>query len=161
MFDRVNQKLRIIGIGQEWRGDDAAGLLIARRLREMLAPRMVILEQSGAAGGLLAAWQGAEAVILADAVQGAGPPGEIYRFPVHERPLPADLFPAASSHAWGVAQAVALGLVLRQLPPYLVVYGIEGRDFSVGDHLSPAVARAIPTAAGLIRKEIAAFLVRK
>ena len=154
-----NFRLLVIGIGQEFRGDDAAGLLIARRLREMLGPEVAILEKSGAAGDLLAAWQGADAVILADAVQGGGPPGKIYRFPVHEAALPAELFPAASTHAWGVAQAVALGQVLQQLPPFLVVYGIEGRDFGIGQTLSPAVAQAIPAAARLIRQEIEEFLV--
>ena len=129
-----NFRLLVIGVGQEFRGDDAAGLLIARRLREMLGPEVAILEKSGAAGDLLAAWQGADAVILADAVRGGGPPGKIYRFPVHEAALPAELFPAASTHAWGVAQAVALGQVLRQLPPFLVVYGIEGRDFGLGQN---------------------------
>lgn len=154
-----NFRLLVIGIGQEWRGDDAAGLLIARRLREMLGPELAIQEKSGAAGDLLAAWQGAAAVILADAVRGGGPPGEIYRFPVHETALPADLFPATSSHAWGVAQAVALGQALQQLPPFLVVYGIEGQDFGIGQTLSPAVAQAIPRAARLIRQEIEEFLV--
>ncbi len=97
-------------------------------------------------------------MILVDAVRGGGRPGEIYRFPVHESPLPAELFPTASSHAWGVAQAVALGRVLKQLPPYLVVYGIEGRNFGLGQELSPAVAEAIPEAARRIRQEIEHYL---
>ncbi len=112
------------------------------------------METSGSISDLLAAWDGADAVILADAVRAGGPPGKIYRFPVHEAALPADLFPAASTHARGIAQAVALGQVLRQLPPFLVVYGIEGQDFGVGQTLSPAVAKAIPTAARLILQEV-------
>jgi hydrogenase maturation protease len=153
-----NFRLLVLGIGQEFRGDDAAGLLIARRLRERLGPEVAILEKSGAAGDLLAAWEGADAAILVDAVRGGGPPGRIYRFPVHEAALPAELFPAASTHAWGVAQAVALGQALRQLPPFLVVYGLEGRDFGIGQTLSPAVAQAIPTAARRILAEIEAYL---
>jgi hydrogenase maturation protease len=115
---------------------------------------VAILENSGAAHNLLEAWQGADAVILVDAVRGGGRPGEIYRFPVHERPLPAELFPAASSHAWGVAQAVALGRVLGQLPPYLVVYGLEGVNFGLGQELSPTVAEAVPEAARRISREL-------
>lgn len=149
-----NSRLLIIGVGQEWRGDDVAGLLVARRLRETADPGWTIKESSGAAHDLLSAWEGAGAVILADAVQGGGWPGEIYRFPVHEESLPAELFPAASSHAWGVAQALALGRVLRQLPHYLVVYGIEGRNFGLGQELSPEVAQAIPAVAQRILEEI-------
>ena len=149
-----NQPLLVIGIGQEWRGDDAAGLLVVRSLQEMAGPRVTILENSGSVSDLLAAWQGADWVILADAVAGGGRPGGIYRFPVHERPLPAELFPATSTHAWGVAQAVALGRVLQQLPPYLMVYGIEGENFGLGQDLSLAVAEAIPEVARRIKREI-------
>ncbi len=146
--------LLIIGVGQEWRGDDAAGLLVARRLCGLTGPEVTVLENSGAMIHLLDDWLEAEAVILADAVRGGGQPGEIYRFPVHEGPLPAELFPDISSHAWGVAQAVALGRALKQLPPYLVVYGIEGENFSLGQELSPAVAAAVPEVARRIRREI-------
>jgi hydrogenase maturation protease len=154
------QRLLVIGVGQEWRGDDAAGLLVARLLQEMVGPEVMVRENSGAAHELLDAWQEADAVILIDAVQGGGRPGEIYRFPVHEQPLPAEFFPAASSHAWGVAQAVALGRVLGQLPPYLVVYGVEGRNFGLGQELSPEVAQAIPEVARRIRQEIEGCLER-
>ncbi|HEY9074319.1 MAG TPA: hydrogenase maturation protease [Desulfobaccales bacterium] len=158
MSGAKNSHLRVIGVGQEWRGDDAAGLLVARQVREMGGAGVAVLENSGAAADLMAAWQRAEAVILADAVQGGGQPGEIFRFPVHERPLPVELFPATSSHAWGVAQAAALGRVLGQLPPYLVVYGIEGRNFGLGQDLSPEVARAVPEVARRIIREIEAYL---
>jgi hydrogenase maturation protease len=179
-----NFQLRIIGVGQEWRSDDAAGLLVARLLKPTRACRggpvapapggrapgsapatdaasfepdrsqVAVLETSGSISDLLAAWDGADAVILADAVRGGGPPGKIYRFPVHEAALPAELFPAASTHAWGIARAVALGQALRQLPPFLVVYGIEAQDFGIGQRLSAAVAKAIPAAARLIWQEV-------
>jgi hydrogenase maturation protease len=182
MDHNSNSRLQIIGVGQEWRGDDAAGLLVARYLKQLVEPQncrggpacpppggrtpgcapttntLVILENSGSVSDLLVAWQESEAVILADAVRGGGRPGEIYRFPVHERPLPAELFPATSTHAWGVAQAVALSRVLGALPPYLVIYGIEGRDFGPGREVTPEVARAVPEAARQIRQEIEHYL---
>jgi hydrogenase maturation protease len=158
MERHTNFHLQVIGLGQEWRGDDAAGLLVARRLRQLAGSRVTILENSGSVSDLLVAWQEGAAVILVDAVRGGGRPGEIYRFPVHERPLPADLFPATSTHAWGVAQAVALGRVLGALPPYLVVYGIEGRNFGLEQKPSLEVAQAIPEAAWRIRREIEAYL---
>lgn len=144
----------VIGIGQEFRGDDAAGLLVARCLRELPECHVLVLENSGSIIHLLDAWQEAEVVILVDAIRGGGRPGEIYRFPVHEAALPAELFPAASTHAWGVAQAVALGQAIHRLPPYLVVYGIEGQQFGLGLEPSPGVAQAVPEAARRILREI-------
>jgi hydrogenase maturation protease len=162
-----NIRLRVIGVGQEWRGDDTAGLLVARRLREMLAPQSApasawrqvqVLENSGFIGDLLAAWEGSDAVILVDAVRSGGRPGEIYRFPLHEGPLPAELFPAPSTHLWGVAQAVALAGVLKALPPYLVVYGLEGKDFGLGRPPSAEMGRAVPEVARRIILEIMEYL---
>lgn len=153
-----NPRLLVIGLGQEWRGDDAAGLLVARRLRQPAGSRVTVVENSGSLTDLLAAWDGVEAAILIDAVRSGGRPGEIYRFPVHERPLPAELFPATSTHAWGVAQAVALGRVLQQLPPYLTIYGIESRNFDLGQEFSPAVAEAIPEVARRISRELEHYL---
>jgi Ni,Fe-hydrogenase maturation factor len=75
--------------------------------------------------------------------------------------MPAELFPATSCHAWGVTQAVALGRVLRQLPPYLVVYGIEGRYFGLGQDRSPEVARSIPEVARRIWQEIQELLAEE
>lgn len=155
------QRLLVIGVGQEWRGDDAAGLLVARQLRQTAGFRVMVWENSGAMTDLLAAWQGAEAAILIDAVRGGGRPGEIYRFPEHDDPLLAELFTDASGHAWGLAQTVALGRVLGQLPSYLTIYGIEGRDFGLGQELSPAVAEAIPEVARRIIREIEAYLDKR
>ncbi len=160
-MEPIDSRLRIIGIGQEWRGDDAAGLLVVRQLRKTVRPCVTIVENFGAMTDLIEAWKNADAVIMIDAMQGDGPPGKIYRFPVHERPLPANLFPACSTHAWGVAQAAALGLILMQLPPYLVVYGIEGRDFGLGQGFSPEVARAIPEVVLRIVQEINEYFENK
>ncbi len=163
----ANIRVRIIGIGQEFRGDDTAGLLVARRLREMLAKpsapasvwsQVQVLESSGSICDLLDAWQETEVVILADAVRSSGRTGEIYRFPLHEGPLPVELCPAPSTHLGGVAQAVALAGVLQALPPYLVVYGIEGKDFGLGRPPSAEMGRAIPEVARRIILEIMEYL---
>ena len=33
-------RMKVIGVGNEWRGDDAVGLLVARRLKEDKRPRV-------------------------------------------------------------------------------------------------------------------------
>ena len=56
--------------------------------------------------------------------------------------------------------SLALGRVLRELPPMLVIYGIEGQEFNPGRGLSPEVAAAVPEAARRIREEIFNWQVR-
>ena len=135
-------KTLVIGIGNAWRRDDAAGLALAGRLRPRLASEARVLELSGEADELLEAWRDSELTVVVDAVASGADPGTIHRFDATAEPLPASLA-SASSHGWGLAQAVELGRALGRLPGRLIVYGIEGRDFGPGRGLTPAVERAV------------------
>ena len=143
-----------MGVGQEGRGDDAAGLLVARHLKNHARSQLIVRELTGHAADLLHHWQEAETVIVADAVHARAEPGTVYRFAAHAEPLPAELFPACSTHAWGLAEAVALGHILQQLPSYLIIYGLTGKNFALGDSLSPEVEQAVPEVARRILQEI-------
>lgn len=140
---------RVIGVGNQWRGDDGAGPAVARLLRARQGVATAHLQISAIDGGgleLIAAWTGATTVILIDAIASGAAPGTIHRFDVGAEPLPAALF-RHSTHAFGIAEAVELARALAQLPLRLVVYGIEGCQFTLGAGLSPAVERATHTLA--------------
>jgi hydrogenase maturation protease len=149
---------KVIGVGNEWRGDDAAGLLVARRLKAAQLPQVEIVETRGTVTAVLEAWKGAAGVIVVDAVVSGGAPGAIYRFDAHGDGMPLELSRSPSSHGWGVAEAVALGQVLRELPPRLIIYGIEGKTFGPGQEVSLEVAAAIPEAARRIQAEFQGWL---
>jgi len=144
--------LLVIGIGNLYRHDDAAGLLAARKLKEIAPGGVTVLEESGEATALIQAWAGADEVVLVDAVSSGAAPGSLYRFEVGQDPLRADLF-AASSHTLGVSQAIELARALHCLPRCLTVYGIEGADFSPGVGLSPAVEHSLPVVVQQIHQE--------
>jgi hydrogenase maturation protease len=131
----------IIGIGNEYRGDDAVDLIVARRLRERLSDSVKVLEQGGDGAELMEAWRGAETVIVIDAVASGAAPGAIHRFEANTRPIPKNAF-RCSTHAFGVAEVIELSRVLTRLPRSLVVYGIEGKNFAAGVGLSPEVEKA-------------------
>ncbi len=130
-----------IGIGNPLRGDDAAGLLAARALRERGAGGIEVLELEGEPVGLIEAWRGAEAVVVADAVASGGEPGEVHRIDAAAGPLPAALT-GSSTHAMGLAEAVELARALDRLPARLLVYGIEAAGFETGAEPSAAVRAA-------------------
>ena len=132
----------VIGVGNEYRGDDAVGLLIARRVAEAGRGQARVVEESGEGGALMAAWQGAGLVILCDAVQSGAAPGTIHRLEPARAPVPMGFF-RYSTHAFSVAEAIELARALGDLPPRMLVYGIEGADYAAGLALSPAVAGAI------------------
>ncbi len=143
----------IIGIGNEYRGDDAAGLIVARRLKERLADSVAILEQSGDGAALMEAWRGAERVIIVDAVMSGAAPGTIRRFDASAQPVPTSPF-RCSTHAFGVAEAIELARALARLPRSLVVYGIEGKNFAAGAGLSAEVEKAASEVARRLLTEV-------
>ena len=136
----------IIGIGNEYRGDDAAGLIAARRLKERLADSVTVLEQGGDGAALMEVWRGAETVIIIDAATSGAPPGTILRFEANARQIPQETF-RCSTHAFGVVEAIELARALGRLPRRLVVYGIEGKNFAAGARLSTEVEQAVGEAA--------------
>jgi hydrogenase maturation protease len=140
----------VIGVGNDYRRDDAAGLHVARRLR---AAGVSVVEQTGEGAALMEAWRDAPAVIMVDAVQSGAPPGTIHRLDARAGEIPRDFF-HYSTHAFSVAEAVELARALGQLPPWFVVYGIEGSDFTCGTGLSPEVEAAAQESAERILTEI-------
>ena len=142
----------MIGIGNPFRSDDRAGLEIVRLLQGKTPPDMKCAEETGDGAELLDAWKGADCVILIDAIQSGAPPATVYRFDARTESLPT-WFSHASTHTFGVAEAIELARHMEELPPKLIVYGIEGLDFSPGTELSPEVAEALPAISRLILRE--------
>ena len=78
----------LIGLGNDLRGDDAAGLLVARAAREHEHRGIEIVESGGEPVDLLDAWEGAEAAVVADAVTSGAEPGAVHRIDAAAGPLP-------------------------------------------------------------------------
>ncbi len=128
----------LIGIGNELRSDDAAGLLVVRRLKKLNLAGVEIVEFSGDAAQLLDAWASHDVVYLFDATASVTRAGTIRRFEPHRQAIPAHLF-NLSTHSFGLAEAIELGRTLKRLPQALIVYGIEGGSFGAGQPVSDSV----------------------
>ncbi len=134
----------IIGIGNDYRRDDAAGLLVARALRKLVPGEVHVYECTGSGLELIDLWSDADLVLLIDAVSSGADPGTIYCIEVHKQPIPSYLF-HYSTHDFSVADTIELSRMLGKLPPHLVVFGIEGLNFAQGQGLTDEVAASIET----------------
>jgi hydrogenase maturation protease len=130
----------VIGVGSE-RGDDAAGLLVARRLRESGHPA-TIHELTGDLTRLLELWRPEDSVVVVDAVRSGALPGTVHVLDARATPLPAALAGTASTHGIGLDTVIELTRGAGRLPARLVVYGIEGSHWSAGERMSPEVSAA-------------------
>jgi hydrogenase maturation protease len=150
----------IVGVGNEFRGDDAVGILIARGVRGgATPPGLEVLEEHGEPVGIIDRVAACDAVVIVDAMRSGAAPGTVRRFDVTRAALPVALRTRTSTHAVPLADAVELGRALGRLPPRVVVFAVEGCSFGPGAGLSAAVRDAVPAATDAVRAE-AAVLAR-
>lgn len=152
----------VIGVGNNFRGDDGAGPAVLARLAGVVPPGVDLVASDGEPANLLMAWDGASLAIVVDAVQaGPAPPGTLHRLLI----ATPDALPGAAavpegagmsgSHQLGLGSAIGLAQVLDRLPARLIVHGIQGGDFSLGAGLSRPVADAIDALVGAVIADLA------
>jgi hydrogenase maturation protease len=142
----------VLGLGNDYRCDDAVGLVVARRIKRLDLKDTIVSEESGEGANLIEVWKSAPTVIVVDAVSSGSRPGTIHRFVADNQRIPSRFF-HYSSHSFGLAEAIELERSLQQRPPHLVVYGIEGGKFEAGIGLSSEVERAAEQVVDRIRQE--------
>lgn len=135
---------RIVGVGQEFAGDDGVGREVVRRL---VAQGIRAWGVDDGAGLLNLLVDGASPVFVVDAVVGGGAPGTIRlldRADLEAVPRPV------SSHGITVLEAIALAAQLNPALEVLLI-GIS-IDFpsSLGEGLSPKVAASVDEVVHLV-----------
>ncbi len=158
--------IKIIGIGQSLRGDDAAGLaavaLWNKTYQEKVARPGIEMELAELPGiGLLGQLDGAQVAILVDAVHSGAKAGTVHI--LSENQLATFTAGSGSAHGWGVAETLALGrkLMSSALPGKLILIGIEAGQLNLGEKLSPEVELGLPEVARLIEQTIRNELSQK
>ena len=141
----------VIGVGNEFRGDDGAGLVVIDLLGQWLGDRVRLVKSDGEPASLIDAWRDADLAIVVDAVAcDPATPGRTHLLEL-EAGDEAGLRRAVSSHGLGIGTAISLGRVLRLLPGKLIVRAIEVADVNFGGGLnSPVKAAAELTASAIL-----------
>ena len=143
----------VIGVGNEFRRDDGAGPAVIEQLRNLVPSGVGLVITDGEPTRLIEAWTGAALAVVIDAVRARPPhPGGLHRFVV-DRPG-VGVAPTASSHGFGLDDAIALAVALDRMPDRLIVHAVEAADLTQGSGLTPAVAEAVGLVAAAILDDI-------
>lgn len=138
----------LVGLGNSFRRDDGVGPALLQRLAQVESHYC-----EGDPLRLMAALDGQRGAVVVDAVSGTEP-GRIHRWVWGETP-PELLGPKLSSHAFSLFEALTLMENLQKLPPKVVIFGMEGEDFSWGTGFSSPVEQALSQLEILVRDEMA------
>ena len=142
----------VIGVGNSFRGDDAAGREVARRVRERVPDELEVIICELEPTRLIDAWERADAAFVVDAVASGAEPGTVHRFDVTSDVLPSREF-RSSTHALGIGETIELARAIGKLPSRVVVFGIEGESFGSGTELSSAAQDGVERAVELVLEE--------
>ncbi len=133
--------IRLIGLGNEWTGDDAAGLKVAQALlakkTESFDVQVLGVPDFFMFDGLAAE----DLLLVVDACSGSGEVGSVLELTLDE--LPEDLIRHGSSHGLGLQHWLTMKQELDGITCPVVIYAIEMGQIKMGAPLSPAVATAV------------------
>ena len=149
MHEGTASPILIIGVGNRLRGDDGVGPAVCDQLAER---GFEAVEHVGDGAELMDLWEDRGRVFVVDATSTGAQAGTISRFEPRLEMMPTKTF-FASSHLFGLAEAVETSRTLGRLPDGLVIYGVEGQSFAPGDELSADVAAAVGSVADQIATE--------
>ena len=161
-----NMKIVLVGLGHEMHGDDEIGLEIVRRWSAEhkkeysgLEVQTILLESPGI--NLLGSIAGLDAAILVAAVRSGAPQGTVQI--LKNEALSAWEGSGSKKGGWGAAETLSLGrqLAPEDLPEKLILIGIEGAAFGLGEGLSPAVRAAIPQALQALDQTLEEFTLKR
>jgi len=148
-------KALVVGIGNDLRGDDDAGPAAARMMKREQPADVTILELTNDVTALIDHLPGFDVAMIIDSTQSGSPPGTIHRFDASTIPLPES--PSTrSTHGMTVGSVLELARIQQQLPRRVLVYGIEGKQFTHGSSLTPEVERAVRIVVHMIYADLGA-----
>ncbi|MES0371232.1 MAG: hydrogenase maturation protease [Mariprofundaceae bacterium] len=145
--------VRVIGLGNEWSGDDAVGLIAAQKLREKNIPDIEVRVTDVPDWEMFEKLVSDDVLIFIDACDGGGEAGAIYQ--LHSDEIMERGVRHCSSHGLGLSHWLSMAEVLGKKTGRILIYAIEIGDVTMGSGLSKKVENAIPKVLNMIEKKIA------
>jgi hydrogenase maturation protease len=155
----MHMRIKVVGLGHDMHGDDEIGLEVVRSWSLEDTERFSgldidheLLDNPGI--NLLGVIAGLDAAILVAAIHSGAPPGSIQI--IKNEQLASTTGISRKGGGGGAAETLSLGqqIAPEDLPKTLILIGIEGASFGLGEGLSPAVQASIPEAVHVINQTL-------
>jgi hydrogenase maturation protease len=153
-------KTLILGIGNILLGDEGIGVWVVESLRRCYQfPSSATVLEGGTLGlDLLPQLQDVSRLLVVDAVQLGGEPGEIVRLEGDDVPRAIDV--KVSPHQIGIKELLATARLMGCEPPKVVLWGMEPERVQPGADFSPKIAQALPQLQTSVLDELKGWGVR-
>jgi len=139
----MTAELAVVALGNPYRRDDGVGPALVDRLRDRELPSVDCLDLGDAGFDLVHVVVDYEAIVIVDAVDFGGDPGEVVVFDPADADGTRD---RRASHGTDAFELLAMAGRLKGTSPTVRVVGIQPAETGFGEGLSPPVADRIPGA---------------
>jgi len=150
---KFREQIFVVGVGNILLKDEGIGVHVIREMEKLDLPKNVRVIDGGTAGfdlGYLI--EGADRLILIDAIDAGCEPGVIFKFrPDDIKAKPKRYF--TSAHEVGLLEALEMAKCMGKCPQ-TVIFGIQPKEIDLGMELSTELKAKIPEIIRLILEEI-------
>jgi hydrogenase maturation protease len=151
MDHRVVNGTVILGIGNLLLRDEGVGIHVVSRMMKMHLPQNIaVVDGATATWDVVSLADGADRLIIVDAVKGGGAPGTIYRLSLDD--VAVDAGEPLSLHHIGLPQMLDVCSLIGS-KPLTVIIGVEPKEIDFGMELSPEIEERVPEIIELILEE--------
>ena len=144
-------KCVILGVGNLLLKDEGIGVHVAQALKEMALPEGVEVVDGGTSPDLPYLAEGADKLVVVDAVRAGGEPGSIYRLTPED--IAARPEALLSIHQMGLLGSLR-ALRLSGGPKEVVIIGVEPKDMGWGLEPSPKLQERLSKIIKVTLREI-------
>ena len=144
----------VLGVGNLLLSDEGVGVhVIQRLLAEYQIPEEVQVLDGGTLGlDLLYYLEGVENLLIIDAVDMDGEPGELLRLEGDE--VPSMLTIKMSPHHIGIPDMLSAARLKGCYPPNVVLWGVQPDSLELGVDLSPVIDARVDVLVGKVLAEL-------
>jgi len=155
------KKTVVLGTGNELFKDEGVGVHVARILQTKLPPSSTDVEviDGGTSPDIWSLIDGADKLIIIDAVRGGCEPGTIYRFT--PRQIVAETGIITSVHQMGILENLSLIELVGSKPGETIIIGVEPSELEPGLELSPELQKRMPKIIQTVLEEISSPIETK
>jgi len=140
----------VLGIGNVLLSDEGIGCHVANALEEIPIPDVKVID-GGTCPDVVQLLEDADKLIVVDAAEGGGIPGQIYRF--HLEDITLEQKPLLSVHDMGFVDNLRLMRLWRNTGETVII-GIEPKEITWGLELSPELQYKMPQIIDIVLSEL-------
>jgi len=140
----------VVGIGNILLKDEGIGCHVVHALEGVPLSDVEIID-GGTCLDVLQLLEGADKLVIVDAVMGGGMPGQIYRF--HPEDITLEQGPLLSVHDMGLVDTLKLVQLWHNVGEAVII-GVEPGEIDWGLELSPELEEKIPRVIDAILSEL-------